>query len=111
MKVGIFGTGAYGMALASIINDNNMEITMWTKFEDEKYNLEKTRKNEALLPNFKLPKNIKLTTDVEECATSAELLIIVIPAAFVRDLVENLKKYITDNQHILIASKGIEQKT
>ena len=24
---------------------------------------------------------------------------------------ENLKKYITDNQHILIASKGIEQKT
>ena len=40
MKVGIFGTGAYGMALASIINDNNMEITMWTKFEDEKDNLE-----------------------------------------------------------------------
>lgn len=111
MKVGIFGTGAYGMALASIINDNNKEITMWTKFEDEKDNLEKTRKNEVLLPNFKLPENIKLTTDIEECATSAELLIIVIPAAFVRDLVENLKKYITDNQHILIASKGIEQKT
>lgn len=111
MKVGIFGTGAYGMALASIINDNNNEITMWTKFEDEKDNLEKTRKNEVLLPNFKLPENIKLTTDIEECATSAELLIIVIPAAFVRDLVENLKKYITDNQHILIASKGIEQKT
>lgn len=111
MKVGIFGTGAYGMSLASIINDNNMEITMWTKFEDEKDNLEKTRKNEVLLPNFKLPENIKLTTDIEECATSAELLIIVIPAAFVRDLVENLKKYITDNQHILIASKGIEQKT
>ena len=29
MKVGIFGTGAYGMALSSILSDNKCEITMW----------------------------------------------------------------------------------
>ena len=45
MKVGIFGTGAYGMALASIINDNNKEITRWTKFEGEKGNVEQARNN------------------------------------------------------------------
>ena len=34
------------MALASILDENNVDITMWTKFEDEKENLVKTRKNE-----------------------------------------------------------------
>ena len=40
MKVGIFGTGAYGMALASVLYENNIDITMWTKFEEEKQDLE-----------------------------------------------------------------------
>ena len=35
MKVGLFGTGAYGMALASVLVDNNVEVTMWTKFIEE----------------------------------------------------------------------------
>ena len=49
MKVGLFGCGAYGMALSSIMIDNHCDITMWTKFEDEKKNLEETRKNEKTI--------------------------------------------------------------
>ena len=67
MKIGLFGTGAYGMALSSILIDNNCEVTMWTKFSEEKDNLEKTRMNEQYIPNFKLDESIKLTTSVEEC--------------------------------------------
>lgn len=111
MKVGIFGTGAYGMALASILNENKIDITMWTKFQEEKESLEKTRKNEVLLPGFTLPNEVTLTTSVKECVKEKELLIIVIPAAFVRGLCEELKNYIEKDQHILIASKGIEQDT
>ena len=36
MKIGIYGTGAFGLALSSILKDNNNEITMWTKFPEEK---------------------------------------------------------------------------
>lgn len=111
MKVGMFGTGAYGMALASILNENKVDLTMWTKFKEEKETLENTRKNEILLSGFTLPNEIKLTTDIEECVKEKDLLIIVIPAAFVRDLCEQLKNYINEGQHILIASKGIEQNT
>lgn len=111
MKIGLFGTGAYGLALASILTENKAEVTMWTKFEDEKNNLEKTRKNDDLLPGFILENSVKITTSVEECLKNKELLIIAIPAAFVTDLCEEIKKYIKENQHIVIASKGIEQKT
>lgn len=110
MKIGLFGTGAYGMALSSILTHNKCEVTMWTKFEDEKSNLEKTRKNEKLIPNFKIDDNIKLTTNVEECIKDKDLLIIAIPAAFVDSLCISIKQYINKN-HILIATKGIEQGT
>ena len=110
MKVGIFGTGAYGMALSSVLANNKCEITMWTKFEEEKNQLETTRMNENFIPNFKLDESIKLTTSVEECVKDKDLLIIVIPAAFVDSLCDSIKPYIKDN-HIIIATKGIEQGT
>lgn len=110
MKIGLFGTGAYGMALSSILTHNKCEVTMWTKFEDEKKNLETTRKNEKLIPNFMLDDSIKLTTNVAECIIDKDLLIIAIPAAFVDSLCVEMKEYINNN-HILIATKGIEQGT
>ena len=56
MKVGLFGTGAYGLALSSILIHNHCEVTMWTKFEKERDDLLKTRKNETLLPGLPLIK-------------------------------------------------------
>ena len=110
MKVGIFGTGAYGMALSSILASNQCSVVMWTKFKEEKEQLEKTRMNEKLLPNFKLEESVKLTNSVEECIQGNDLLIIAIPAAFVSDLCDEMAAYIKDN-HIIIATKGIEQGT
>lgn len=110
MKIGLFGCGAYGMALSSILIENSCDVTMWTKFEEEKDNLEKTRKNEKLIPNFSISEKIKLTTNIEECIKNKDLLIIAIPAAFVDNLCIDMQPYIKDN-HILIATKGIEQDT
>lgn len=110
MKVGLFGCGAYGMALSSIMIDNHCDITMWTKFEDEKKNLEETRKNEKLIPNFRISDKIKITTNVEECIKGKDLLIIAIPAAFIDSLAISMKPFIKDN-HIVVATKGIEQET
>lgn len=110
MKVGLFGCGAYGMALSSIMSENKCDITMWTKFEEEKEQLERTRKNEKLIPNFTISEKIQLTTSVEECIKGKDLLIIAIPAAFIDSLAVEMKPYIKNN-HILIATKGIEQET
>lgn len=110
MKIGLFGTGAYGMALSSILIHNRCEVTMWTKFEKDKVILEETRKQERYIPNFEIDESIIVTTSAEECIKDKDLLIIAIPAAFVDSLCKEMKPYIKDN-HILIATKGIEQGT
>lgn len=110
MRIGLFGTGAYGLALSSILTDNNCEVTMWTKFEEEKKSLEETRRADNYIPNYKIEETIKFTTNVEECIRDKDLLIIAIPAAFVDSLCIEMKPFIKGN-NILIATKGIEQGT
>lgn len=110
MKIGLFGTGAYGLALSSILTTNNHEVTMWTKFEEEKNSLELNRGNDNFIPNYRIDDSVKITTSVEECIKDKDLLIIAIPAAFVDGLCVEMKPYINNN-NILIATKGIEQGT
>ena len=110
MKIGLFGAGAYGMALSSILAHNRCDVTMWTRFDAEKKQLETTRMNEKYIPNFKIDESIKITTKVEEAIKDQDLIIIAIPAAFVDSVCQQMKPFIKEH-HILIATKGIEQGT
>ena len=110
MRVGLLGAGAYGMALSSILAHNRHEVTMWTKMEEEAERLRTTRANEKLLKNYKIDESITITSNIKECVKDKDLLIIAIPAAYVDSLCIEMKPYIKDD-HIIIATKGIEQGT
>jgi len=110
MKVTILGTGAYGLALSKILVENKNEVVMWTTFESEKQELLETKKS-SKLNGFKLDNGVVITTDLEESIRNSKLIVIAIPTAFVTNVCKELKKYIKSNQHICIASKGIEQGT
>lgn len=110
MKVTILGTGAYGLALSKILVENKNEVVMWTISEKEKKNLLET-KTSSKLEGFKLDDNVVITSDLEKSIENSKLIVIAIPTAFITDVCKNLKNYIKSNQHICIASKGIEQGT
>ncbi|MBQ8472014.1 MAG: hypothetical protein IJ501_00770 [Bacilli bacterium] len=99
MKIGIIGCGAYGIALSSLFDLKNIELTMWTKLEDEYEELVNNRTN-------KLNDKIKFTISLEEITLRNEALILAIPAKFLKDVIFELKKYY-NGQHILIATKGM----
>ena len=64
MNITILGTGAFGLALSSMFLENNCNITMWTKLEEEKNRLEKDKCNKLVLPNYKIDNSIKITTNL-----------------------------------------------
>lgn len=109
MKIAILGTGAYGLALSTVMYRNNNEITMWSKLKEEVDNLNKNRKNTSL--NIEIPKDIIITNNLKECIEDKDIIFIAIPTQYINDLAKELKKYIKKNQHICIASKGIENGT
>lgn len=111
MKVTILGSGAYGIALALMFNKNNCDITIWERFEDKAKDIIKHRENKQVLPGIKIPDNIKITTDLEDSIVGSELIVIAIPAGFVDEVTLKIKDIVSKEQHICIASKGIEQDT
>ncbi len=111
MKIAVLGTGAYGLSLAITLFNNKNDIKMWTKLEHEKIEIETTHQYNRVLPNIMIPKDIEITTNMEECLEDSELIICAIPAAFVDSVCQELKHLIKDNQHICIATKGIEQNS
>ena len=109
MKVTVLGAGAYGCALAKILNENKNEVTIWTTFESEAKELTETRQTPKLL-NIKLNDNIKIITDLKKALDNADLIVEAIPTAFLSSSIKKVKKYYQDTP-ICIATKGIEQNT
>ena len=109
MNITILGTGAYGLALSSMFLENNCNITMWTKFEDEKEMLERDKRHKKVLPNYIISDSIKITTDLSDALKNANVIVIAIPVKYVTNIIMELKDYYKKEQHICIASKGIEQ--
>jgi len=111
MKVGILGTGAYGLAISSLVRDNHHDVVMWTAFEEEKKLLVTKRENKTLLKGYTLDKNIEVTTDLKMVLNTCDLIFVVIPVAFISNVMKDVSKYVRDDNHFCIASKGIEQET
>lgn len=111
MKVAILGTGAYGLSLALMFYENTHNITMWTKFEEEKEILQNNRGNETLLPGVTLPQEISITTNLNKAVANADLIFIAVPAKAVESLCCQLVPLYKTQQHICIGTKGIQQNT
>ncbi len=109
MKICVLGAGAYGTALSIILNENGNDVTMWTRFEKEAYNINYTHTCPKL-PDISLPYNIKVTSNLEVASKDATFVLIAVPTAFVSDVLKDAKEYIKDKP-IVIASKGIEQNS
>lgn len=110
MKVCILGSGAFGLALASIFNKNKHNCIVWTHSKEEKKELEETRESKKL-KGYKIPNNIKITTSLKRAVKNSSLIVIAVPASAVDEVSKELSDYITKEMHILIASKGIENNT
>ena len=111
MKVTILGAGAYGLALSSMCHLNNCDITLWNRFEKEVDELKRLRRNLRKLPQYEIPDDVHITSNMAEAIDNSPLIVIAIPAGYVDEVCQDLKNIITPEQHICIASKGIEQDT
>lgn len=110
MKVGVLGAGAFGLALSHILVKNKVTVEMWTHNEEEAKILDKKRISKKL-DGYKIPKEIKFSTNLEETVSGKDLIVMAIPAFAFEDVTKQLSKYIKKNQPVLIATKGIQQNT
>ncbi len=111
MKIGILGGGGWGTSLALHLFRKKYEIKLWFHSEETFKIVKETKENIYYLPGFLIPNEIKLTNEIEEVIDFSEIIFIVIPSQYTRDVLNKIEKKKARNKIFLIASKGIEMKS
>lgn len=109
MNIGILGCGAYGIALAKIFSENKNNVTMWTKFEDERDALETNRENKKIFAGVKIDDGVKVTSNLKDVTLNKDIVVIATPSICFDEIAFSLKNYIK-NQVVVIASKGLDEE-
>ena len=107
-NISILGGGSWGTALSKLLSENGHNVTVWLRNEAQARDLSQNRVNIKYLPEVKIPENVVFTSNINEAAKKAEILLLVIPTQMVRGVLKQIKDEYKDNKIIINASKGIE---
>lgn len=107
-KITILGGGSWGTALAKLLAENNNDVTVWTRDEQQCKELSEERVNKKYLPNIVIPSNIVFTSDINEGVKDAKIILIVVPTQMIRSVLKQIDEENKKDKVIINASKGIE---
>lgn len=110
-RITLLGGGSWGTALAKLLAENEHEVTVWLRDENQCRVLSTERVNKKYLPNVKIPESIIFTSNINEAVKNAEMLLIVTPTQMIRGVLRQIDEQYKKDKIIINASKGIEKGT
>jgi len=111
LKYAVFGSGSWATAIVKMLCENLDEVNWYMRSVYTKEHLLKEQHNPSYLSSVEFNLNqLKLSNDINETANYADVLIFVIPSAFMHAELEKLNIDIS-NKTIVSAVKGIIPET
>lgn len=110
-KVAIIGAGSWGIALATVLNTNGHDVTVWSIVEEEIAMLKAKHEHVDKLPGVMLSENIWFTSDLKEAVDDKEFLVLAVPSVYTRSTARMMAEFVTEGQIIVCVAKGIEEDT
>lgn len=109
MKISVIGLGIYSLAISKMLaKKSENKIVIWTENE-KNYEEYKKTKNIKSVFDTSIPKNIKVSTSMEEVLSNTDIIYIITASKYVDLVTKKMKDYYKNNIPICIASKGIEE--
>ncbi len=109
MKVTVLGAGSWGTAMAVHLASLKRDVTLWNIHEESFDNIPILGENKKYLPGVKIPKEIKLTSDMAEALQNTGLIIYALPSPLVRMIAKQASPFIQDNAVLVNIAKGLEK--
>lgn len=107
----VLGGGAFGTAMAHVLGRNGINVKMWVFEKEVCEDINKNHQNSGFLKGVDLPKTITATNDFETSLKNTELVLIVIPTPFLRDVVCSKHYALPVGVPIVCCTKGIENSS
>jgi len=112
MKATVLSDGAWGTALALLLNSNGHDVTLWGPFPENIAAIARDHCNQQYLPDVPVPSQLQVTADLNHALAGAELIVLATPSRYMRQLLQQLQNtaYPADAIWVCVA-KGIERGT
>lgn len=106
MKTCIVGGGSWGIALASVLSENNRDVTLYMRSSEQKEYILKNKRSPKYLKDFVFPDNIKLTDDIKS-VSGCDVVVLATPFQKMEEILLEIKPYISQETVLLNVSKGL----
>jgi glycerol-3-phosphate dehydrogenase (NAD(P)+) len=109
-KVAVIGGGSWATAIVKMLSDNDQEkdIYWWMRNEKQVESIKKHHRNPNYLSAVQLNLNPEfISTDLDFVVSNADIVILNVPAAFLKDALKDLSKKSFNGKILVSAIKGI----
>jgi len=112
-RIAILGAGRWGTALSVILPRarKSHEISLWARNAELAETLQRQRENTAYLPGVRLPKEIRVTHDMQAALAGAQIVIGTMPSVHARAVYTHALPCLTPDMVFVSATKGLEPST
>ncbi len=107
-RIAILGDGGWGTTLAILLSKKGYPVTLWGAFIDYTKTMIKTRYNPKFLPGIKIPRQIKITSDIKSAVADKEIIVLAIPSQYTRLILKKIVGSFVKKTIFLSVTKGLE---
>lgn len=109
-KISIIGAGGWGTALAIVLGRSRAphRIALWVREKEILECLKNEGQNPVFLPGFTIPPETEVTGEFDEALSEADLVVIAVPSAHVREACSAMLPSLTPTMAFASATKGLE---
>lgn len=108
LRVGVFGAGSWGTALAAQAARNGHATTLWGRDADQIRSMQATHRNTRYLPDLELPPNLQFSDQLEEVTATSDLLLAVVPSHAFPGVLADMTPHRRPGAGLAWATKGFE---
>lgn len=109
--VSIVGGGGWGTALAALLGSKGIPVQLWVRRSEHAEQIRAERENAAHLPGVILPDTVQVTDQLDDVASFANYIILVVPSQALRVVAGRLAPTLGPEHRLLNAAKGLELDT
>jgi glycerol-3-phosphate dehydrogenase (NAD(P)+) len=107
MRVTVLGAGSFGTTIAALTAPRHPTM-LWARDDSLAVEIRERRTNSRYLAGFELPKSLGATSDLEEAASQADVLVVGTPSHGFRHVLEQAALHVRPWVPVVSLTKGFE---
>lgn len=112
MRFAVLGAGSWGSSLAQVLLDNKHSVVIYDRNVETIKEIKEKKTNTKYFPSsVVLPSELETTTDLKDAIEGAEGVVIAVPSAAYRSILEELASLLDHKVYIVSCAKGYDQQT